>query len=126
MVAFIYTTKAGKKLRAMTLADVLAKAGITYGADVTPRAFIGGTGTAHAGKIVVTYGEVPQTKAQAQDAAASSGAAGPVWHYDEVDGVRYRWREGMADWEEVPVAKMPVKPSGRAGKMPVKPSKRAA
>lgn len=70
---FIYTTKAGKKLRAILLTDLLAKAGIPVPNGATPRAFIGGSDTDCAGKVVVTYGEAEPVKT-----APTQGPAGPA------------------------------------------------
>jgi hypothetical protein len=100
-----YTTKAGKKLRGILLTDLLAKAGISVPADATARAFIGGSDTPQAGKIVVTFGVVPEA------APKQAPSAGPASEGVGLSALQAQVAALMAALNQPTAA--PVAPAGR-------------
>lgn len=100
---FVHTSASGNTFDAVKLADLIALLAHATGQEQDSIA-----------KIVVPtgadYALIFRPKApKAEKPKASEGPAPQTddYQYCEVEGVKYRWRAGMADWQKVPLAAPP-------------------
>jgi hypothetical protein len=100
---FVHTSASGNAFDAVKLADLIALLAHATGQEQDSIA-----------KIVVPTGADYALifRPKAPKAEKPKESAGPAprtddYQYCEVEGVKYRWRAGMADWQAVPVAAPP-------------------
>lgn len=104
-----YTTANGVKHTVITLDDLAKAAGIN---ETIRACFRAATGTEFAGKFIVSIDKEAPVK------ITKATKNGPTYIYaDGPNGVKLRWREGMTDWEAVPMP--PPLPGGKAAPPPV-------
>lgn len=105
-----YVTTSGVKHVVVTLEDLARAAG--FDPETIRACFRAAVGTEFAGKFIVSL----EREAPAKITKATKN--GPAYIYaDGPNGVKLRWREGMADWEAVPMP--PPLPGGKATPPPV-------
>jgi hypothetical protein len=106
-----YTTANGVKHVVVTLADLAKAAGLDP--ETIKACFRAGAGTELAGQFIVSLEREAPVKVTK---ATKSG--GPAYIYaDGPNGAKYRWREGMTDWEAVPMP--PPLPGGEVVPPPI-------
>ena len=119
---FSHTSASGNVFDAVKLPDLIALLAHATGEEADSIA-----------KIVVPngadYALIFRPKApKAQEVKESKGAA-PIaedYQYCEAEGIKYRWRAGMADWQPVPVKAPPMPaPKAKAPPMPASNINRA-
>lgn len=105
-----YITANGIKHVVVTLADLAKAAGLDP--EMIRACFRAGAGTELAGQFIVSLEREAPVK------ITKATKSGPSYIYaDGPNGTKLRWREGMADWEAVPMP--PPLPGGKATPPPV-------
>ena len=105
-----YVTASGVKHTVITLADMAKAAGLDP--ETIRACFRAATGTEFAGKFIVSIEREAPVK------VTKSAKNGPTYIYaDGPNGAKLRWREGMADWEAVPMP--PPLPGGEVVPPPI-------
>lgn len=92
-----YVTASGVKHVVVTLADLAKAAG--FDPETIRACFRAASGSELAGQFIVSLEREAPVKVTK---TAKNG--GPAYIYaDGPNGAKYRWREGMTDWEAVPM-----------------------